>query len=550
MPVGSVKRVKFYQMKKILTIVFSVFLLSGFAFEAMANHEEGHETEMSHEESSHEVAEVVDEGHQAEAVHGEAGHAHDANGAHVAHEEGHGEAHAPTPTWLVIPFVALLLMIATGPLFFEHFWHKNYPIVAFLLAFFVAGYYGLILHDGDSVVHAAAEYVQFIALLAGLFMASGGILIKVDKEGTPMANVVLLLIGAVLANLIGTTGASMLLIRPFIRLNKDRIKPYHIIFFIFMVSNVGGSLTPVGDPPLFLGFLKGVPFMWTVTHNIVPWAFASLCLATVFFFFDNKNKSTKSATVEYSGKTTIKGGKNFIWIALVIGAVFLDPNVFSWVPTIEMELPGHLTKLSYIREVIMLSVAGLSYYFADQDALKGNEFEFEPIKEVAFIFIGIFFTMIPALQIVGAFAQSNPEMITLNMLYWGTGALSGVLDNAPTYVNFLTAGISSAGGSVSNMSQVADYAHGTGVFEGTIAVTETSSIVRLTAISVASVFFGAMTYIGNAPNFMVKSIAEQVGISMPAFFSYVLKFSIPILLPILFLVWLIFFHFGLIDLLV
>jgi Na+/H+ antiporter NhaD/arsenite permease-like protein len=525
-------------MKRILTIVFSLFLLSGIAFQANANHHnEGGEATQTHQ---HDVA----TNHDTQANTAEENGAH-TTVAHASHEEGH---HSAPPMWLVIPFVLLLLMIATGPLFFEHFWHKNYPVVAFSLAFLVAAYYGLVLHDGDSVIHAAAEYVQFIALLAGLFMASGGILIKVDKEGTAMTNVMLLLIGAVLANLIGTTGASMLLIRPFIRLNKDRIKPYHIIFFIFMVSNVGGSLTPVGDPPLFLGFLKGVPFAWTITHNIVPWAFASFCLAAVFFIVDSRNKSNDASTIEYTGKVSIQGGKNFLWIAIVIGAVFIDPNVFPWVPSLQMELHGHLTKLSYVREVIMLSVAALSYYFADEDALKGNEFEFEPIKEVAFIFIGIFFTMIPALAIVADFAQVNPDLISLNMLYWGTGALSGVLDNAPTYVNFLTAGISSAGGSVSDMSQVADYAHGTGKFADTLVATETSSIVRLTAISVASVFFGAMTYIGNAPNFMVKSIAEQVGVQMPAFFSYVLKFSIPILLPILFLVWLIFFHFEAITL--
>jgi Na+/H+ antiporter NhaD/arsenite permease-like protein len=558
-------------MKRILTIVFSLFLLSGIAFQASASHHEDvdgtehvehHDAESNHEshddKAGHEAHafnpiadfEKLDTEHKAKV---ESYCSENYQKAFVACEQKEqaialDSLHVP-PMWLIFPFVGLLLMIATGPLFFEHFWHKNYPIVAFALAFFVAAYYGLLLHDGDSVIHAAAEYVQFIALLAGLFMASGGILIKVDKEGTAMTNVMLLLIGAILANFIGTTGASMLLIRPFIRLNKDRIKPYHIIFFIFMVSNVGGSLTPVGDPPLFLGFLKGVPFTWTITHNIVPWAFASLCLAGLFFVFDSKNKSGEGSTVEYSGKTTIQGGKNFVWIALVIGAVFIDPNKLDWVPSIEMTLHGHLTKISYVREVIMLSVAGLSYYFADEEALKGNEFEFEPIKEVAFIFVGIFFTMIPALQIVAAFAKANPEMISLNMLYWGTGALSGVLDNAPTYVNFLTAAVSSAGGSVADPAQVANYAYGVDMFEVTASTTtETSSIVRLTAISVASVFFGAMTYIGNAPNFMVKSIAEQVGVQMPAFFSYVLKFSIPILLPILFLVWLIFFQLEAITL--
>ena len=568
-------------MKKILTIALTLFLLSGIAFQSQAHdtgHDHDHKTEQldAHDGNHHDSTSVnthsdpdailthqydeLDEAHQ-QKVESYCKAKYNNNFANCKEKEkvtALAAAHAP-PTWLIIPFAALLLMIATGPLFFEHFWHKNYPIVALALALLVAGYYAIAMHDIDSVIHAAAEYVQFIALLSGLFMASGGILIKVDKEGKPMTNVILLLIGAVLANFIGTTGASMLLIRPFIRLNKDRIKPYHIIFFIFMVSNVGGSLTPIGDPPLFLGFLKGVPFTWTITHNIVPWAFASLCLATVFFVFDSKNKQGSSSGIDYTGKISIIGAQNFLWIALVIGAVFIDPNVFASVPSIEMELHHIPTKISYLREIIMFLVAFLSFKLANKEALKGNEFEFEPIKEVAFIFIGIFFTMIPALALVGLFATENGELITLNILYWGTGALSGVLDNAPTYVNFLTAALSSASGDINTpelvdgktMQAAAAYAGQKGTFianpEWTDAEAfEYSSIVRLTAISVASVFFGAMTYIGNAPNFMVKSIAEQVGISMPAFFAYVIKFSLPILLPILFLVWLIFFKLELI----
>ena len=506
----------------------TLLLSLGFGFTSFADH---------HDEGDHSTATtMVDSNH---AAHGDSTHA-----TAVAHAEGHdahGDHHLP-PTWLVIPFVLLLLMIATGPLFFAHFWHKNYPIVAVALGALVVGYYIFVMHDTGSGIHALAEYIQFIALLAGLFMAAGGILIKVDKAGTPMVNVVLLIIGAVLANVIGTTGASMLLIRPFIRLNQDRVKAYHVMFFIFMVSNVGGSLTPIGDPPLFLGFLKGVPFAWTLTHNVVPWMFAITLLAILFFIFDSKNKSGDDVvSAEKTGKITIKGSKNFIWILLIIGAVFLDPNVFSWVPGIETVIHGQLIKISFVREAIMLSIACLSYYFADQSALKGNEFEFEPIKEVAFIFIGIFFTMIPALQLVGDFAKQNPELITTNALYWLTGALSGVLDNAPTYVNFLTAAVASKGGDVAVMSDVVHFSAATGYAEGT------DSRVMLTAISVASVFFGAMTYIGNAPNFMVKSIAEQVGVTMPSFFSYIAKYSLIILLPILALVWFVFFYLGVIE---
>jgi Na+/H+ antiporter NhaD/arsenite permease-like protein len=201
-----------------------------------------------------------------------------------------------------------------------------------------------------------------------------------------MANVALLLIGAVISNFIGTTGASMLLIRPFIRLNQGRIRPYHIIFFIFIVSNIGGALTPIGDPPLFLGFLKGVPFMWTVEHNLLPWAAALAILAVIFYLFDKRNTDLElDEDVEFSGKTSIVGGKNFIWLAIVIASVFLDPNVIDGVPAIVYD--GQ--KFSFLRELIMFSVGFFSYKFADKKAIDGNEFNFEPIREVAFIFIGI-----------------------------------------------------------------------------------------------------------------------------------------------------------------
>ena len=445
------------------------------------------------------------------------------------------EEHQGAPTWTVIPFLLLLLMIATGPLFYEHFWHKNYPLVATLLGLVVVLYYFFVIHNGHSPVHAMFEYVQFISLLAALYIASGGILISVDKEVTPVANVILLLIGTIFANIIGTTGASMLLIRPFIRMNRFRIKPYHIVFFIFMVSNVGGSLTPIGDPPLFLGFLKGVPFFWTLENNLIPWLMASIILAFFFYWFDSRNKSNYNLENEppvYTNKITLIGGRNFFWLLIVVLSVFMDPNVFDWVPFIDYD--GQ--KFSFMRELIMLSCAFMSFKFANKKAIQGNEFNFEPIREVAFIFVGIFFTMMPALELVGNFARSEQgaALITPNTLYWGTGILSAFLDNAPTYLNFLAAGMATVGASITDISHVQSYA--AGGYE--------SSVISLKAISVAAVFFGAMTYIGNGPNFMVKSIAEQVGIKMPSFFGYLIRFSIPILLPILALVWLVFFYWA------
>ena len=465
-------------------------------------------------------------------THGDDKHAQDDHEGDHHGEDDHGGHHAP-PGWTVIPFVLLLGMIATGPLFYEHFWHKNYPLIAVTLATIVVLYYLFVLHDSHAPVHALAEYVQFIALLSSLYIASGGIMINVDKKATPMANEALLLVGAVISNLIGTTGASMLLIRPFIRLNKSRIRPYHIIFFIFMVSNIGGALTPIGDPPLFLGFLKGVPFMWTLTHNVLPWILALAILAAIFYAFDKRNKDEDLlAAVEFTGKTSVIGTKNFLWLAVIIASVFLDPNVIEGVPAIVYD--GQ--KFSFIREIIMLSVGFFSFKFANKDAIKGNEFNFEPIREVAFIFVGIFGTMMPALALVSEFAQSpsGASLIGPNSLYWGTGILSGFLDNAPTYLNFLAAALASQGGDISTISNVQDYAAG-GVYP--------DSVINLTAIAVGAVFFGAMTYIGNGPNFMVKSIAEQTGIHMPSFFGYIIRYSVPILLPIFLIVWLVFFVF-------
>jgi Na+/H+ antiporter NhaD/arsenite permease-like protein len=443
------------------------------------------------------------------------------------------DTHQTAPLWLVIPFAALLIMIATGPLFYEHFWHHNYPKIAVGLASIVVAFYLFILHNTHAPVHALAEYIQFIALLASLYIASGGILIEVDKKATPIANVTLLLIGALISNLIGTTGASMLLIRPFIRLNKGNIQSYHIIFFIFMVSNIGGSLTPIGDPPLFLGFLKGIPFFWTLEHNWPAWILSLGLLATIFYFLDKRfGKTVEPESLDdivYSNKFNLVGARNFLWLMVVIGSVFLDPNVIDWVPAIEY----HGQKFSFIREIIMLSVAYLSFKFADKRAIQGNEFNFEPIREVAFIFIGIFGTMMPALELVGNFAKS-PEgsaLITHNTLYWGTGILSGFLDNAPTYLNFLAAAMASQGADIGNVDMVKNFALNN----------YQDSAFELMAISIAAVFFGAMTYIGNGPNFMVKSIAEQSGVKMPSFFGYIIRYSLPILLPILVITWLVFF---------
>jgi len=452
-------------------------------------------------------------------------------------EKGYPAHKALPPNWLAIPFILLLAMIATGPLLYETFWHKHYPKVSIVLALGVIGYYLLVLHNYIKPVEAMMEYIQFIALIGALYMASSGILIRIQQAATPGVNIALLLGGALLANLIGTTGASMLLIRPYLRLNRDKLKVYHVVFFIFMVSNIGGALTPIGDPPLFLGFLKGVPFFWTLKYNFLPCLFA-LSLLSMFFLLLERNKNidmSVNVNREQKGpKLQITGKRNFIWLLLIIAAVFIDPTIVSWVPAIHYH--GH--DFSFVREIILIVIGFLSYYYAKPGVLKANEFSFAPIKEVILIFIGIFGTMIPALSLIGSFAQSEAgiALITPHSLYWGAGLFSSVLDNAPTYLNFLAASMASQGADMLEAADVYTYAMSTHFPQ---------SILRLKAISIASVFFGAMTYIGNGPNFMVKSIAEQLGTKMPPFFSYIVYFALPFLLPTLILVWLVCFYLGL-----
>lgn len=430
------------------------------------------------------------------------------------------EHELPNP-FMVIPFVTLLLMIATGPLFYKHVWEHHYPKFAIILGLITTFYYLFFLNDTHSLLHTLAEYLSFIALLASLFVASGGILIKVDRKSTPMFNVLFLLFGAVISNVIGTTGASMLLIRPFIKINQNRISPYHIIFFIFIVSNIGGALTPIGDPPLFLGFLRGVPFFWVIQNVWYIWIPALILILAVFFVIDSRNKKGSDEKVEYTGKVEFKGLKNLVFLGIIILSVFIDPGVFSWVPS--------LAPLPFgIREIIMFSVVYLSYKMADKEALKGNEFDFEPIKEVAYLFIGIFLTMIPALQLIAHEANVLGDKLNAGVFYWATGALSGFLDNAPTYLNFLSAAMGKYGLDVNAKTQVQEFVIHDDIY--------------LQAISVAAVFFGAMTYIGNGPNFMVKSISERAGIQMPSFFAYIIKYSLIVLIPIFTLIWLLFFY--------
>lgn len=422
------------------------------------------------------------------------------------------------PPALIAPFGLLLLLIAIMPLSPErikHTWERYYPWVASGLAALVAAFYLIKIPGGlGSIGHTAHEYISFITLIGSLYVIAGGIHIKVKGEATPLDNTILLLVGALLANIVGTTGASMVLIRPYIRMNKIRISAYHIVFFIFIVSNVGGSLTPVGDPPLFLGYLRGIPFFWLFEHVIFIWLFCIGSLLAVFYAYDRRSffRAPKKIQHEIEQPDTwrFEGGINLIFLLVVIGAVFL---------------PGIL----FLREAIMVGAAIASYKLTPKPVHAENHFSFGPIKEVAWLFVGIFITMMPALGYLEAhgkdFGLTKPAHY-----YFATGSLSAVLDNAPTYVNFLT--LAEVKATAAHPAEFAAAAQ-SGDEHATIAVLLEKFPDLIVAVSLGAVFFGAMTYIGNGPNFMVKSIADAAGVKTPSFFGYIFKYSLPVLFPIL-----------------
>ena len=416
-----------------------------------------------------------------------------------------------SPSWLALPFVALLAAIAVMPFVDPHWWERHYAKVSVLLGTVCAVYYLCWLRSPDRLLHAAHEYVSFIALVGSLFVVAGGIHVRVRGGATPLANCGILLLGAVLANVVGTTGASMLLIRPYLRLNRERAAAFHVVFFIFIVSNVGGCLTPIGDPPLFVGYLKGVPFWWVLTHCWREWLVAVGGLLAVFYVFDRHNLSLTPALLRaratHDEVWSLDGKRNLPLLIIVLCAVFIGRPVG-------------------LREGLMLAAATSSYFLTPRRIYRANAFHFAPIWEIAWLFLGIFTTMIPVLDYLAVHATSlgvDSEM----KFFWLTGALSGVLDNAPTYLGFLAVALGKQGLSVDQpVSVVAFLAK-----EGR----------QFAAISLGAVFFGAMTYIGNGPNFIVRSIATQMGVKMPGFFAYLARYSLPILLPFFFALSLLFF---------
>ncbi len=420
------------------------------------------------------------------------------------------------PFWSIAPFALMLLGIALLPLRFPHFWESNANkgVVSALLGAPVALYVSM--HDPHLLWHTALDYVSFLALLGALFTISGGIVMRGDLRATPAINTAFLAGGALLANLIGTTGASMLVIRPLLQTNSERKHVGHIpILFIFVVSNCAGLLTPLGDPPLFLGYLRGVPFFWTL--RLLPeWLFVVSILLVVFFVLDTRAYAKESAAdirrdVAEQRPLTTAGTVNVFYLVGVVFAVLVSPT-----------LPEGLVQ-DGVRLAAMGAMTALSLATTPAELRKENGFSFGPIVEVAVLFAGIFATMIPALEILRVRGAELGVQAPWQF-FWLSGALSSFLDNAPTYLTF------------ASLAQSLGPGHDVAVaFAGGPV-----SATLLTAISAGSVLMGANSYIGNGPNFMVKAIAEEQGVAMPSFGGYLL-WSGSILIPIFVLMTFVFF---------
>ncbi len=462
-------------------------------------------------------------------------------GAVLLAAEGAGQQAGPElgsilPLWSIIPFAGILLSIAIFPLIAPDLWHHHFPKIsaAWALLFavpFMIAFGGEAWHE---ILHIyLVDYIPFIILLWGLYTVSGGILVRGKMKGTPLVNTTFLLIGTVIASWVGTTGAAMLLIRPIIRSNKERQNKVHIIvFFIFLVANIGGSLTPLGDPPLFLGFLHGVSFFWTM--KLLPMmSFVAVILLVLFFVVDTVlyKKEPSSGAAAQDGeqeKIRIVGLYNMIFLLGIIGSVLMSGTVHLG----KVNIGGvHMDVQSLLRDGLIVVMGLLSLKFTPSALRKENEFSWFPIQEVAYLFAGIFMTIIPALAILragehGALAFLVMAVKEPHHYFWVTGILSSFLDNAPTYLTFFNSALGQLLPGIPESAAVPDLM--------------TTHQVFLEAISCGAVFMGANTYIGNAPNFMVRSIAEESGIKMPSFFGYML-YSGSILLPLFFIVALVFF---------
>ena len=445
------------------------------------------------------------------------------------------------PAWLCIPFAGLLLSVALGPLVVPKWWEKNEPWVIVFWSVLVVGLYTVVYSVSSSAEMVLDtffnDYLTFIILLFGLYCVAGNISFDGDLAGSPAVNVCLLIIGTLLSSLIGTTGSSMLMVRPVLKMNSWRRKKDHImIFFIFLVSNMGGCLTPIGDPPLLMGFMRGVPFTWSL--SLFPILFFNMViLLTIFYFLDRKRyraeiaEGRKPDLSRPGMRLKVSGLHNLLYLAMIVAGVVLSgvlPTLSAFQDAsgntkgITLPFGVSFSWPSLIEVVIILLAAFLSFKTTKKEIRTRNHFTWSSIQEVAILFVGIFLTMQPALMLL---KQVGPNLGLTEPweMFWSAGALSSFLDNTPTYLVFLTT------------------AGTLGFTEGITTTLGTVPVTLLKAISCGAVFMGANTYIGNAPNFMVKSMSDENGVQMPSFFGY-MKWSLGVLIPVFLLDTLVFFR--------
>jgi len=450
-------------------------------------------------------------------------------------EGGHGPSlGAVLPLYLGIPFVGILLSIALFPLLAPRFWHHHFGKVSTFWGLSLAIPF-LLMYGGQAMIEIIhiylADYVPFIILLWALYTVAGGILVSGSFAGSPLVNTAMLLFGTVIASWVGTTGAAMLLIRPFLRANAWRKKrTFQVVFFIFLVCNIGGSLTPLGDPPLFLGFLHGVPFFWTL-KLFKPMLLVSLLLLALFFVLDTyyHRKEEGRPPAAEGARLKVEGLHNLFFLGGIVAAVLMSGLLhLGEVPVLGIHRPV----ADLLRDGILILMGILSLRTTRKSIRERNEFTWFPIQEVAYLFAGIFVTMIPVLDILKAGTEGHLAFIIRAVkepvhYFWVTGLLSSFLDNAPTYLVFLNTALGNFSPGVPEREAI----------HALIAGKE----IYLEAIAAGAVFMGANSYIGNAPNFMVRSIAEETGVEMPSFFGYILKYSLTILIPVFAVVTWVFF---------
>jgi len=458
---------------------------------------------------------------------------HDQAQGHATH--GQVNLGEMLPLSSCIPFAGMLLSIALLPLIAGNFWHHHFgKISAFWAACLAVPF--VYVHKGIAVYEILhiilADYIPFIILLWALFTISGGILLKGTLRGTPLVNTGIILIGTILASWMGTTGAAMLMIRPFLRANSHRKnKTFMVVFFIFLVANIGGALTPLGDPPLFLGFLHGVSFFWTL--KILPHMLMTVViLIVIYFLLDSYHYKKEGVVTPDDGEKKplrLVGIYNFLFLGGVVVAVLLSGILdLGQISTIGV----HRATQDWLRDGILIVLGICSLWATPKVLREENDFSWFPIIEVAYLFIGIFITMIPCLLLLkagpnGAFAFLINTVKEPVHYFWVTGLLSAFLDNAPTYLTFFNTALGSFYAGLPESSSV--------------PLLMTEKAIFLQAISTGAVFFGACSYIGNAPNFMVRSIASEAGIKMPSFFGYILKYSLIFLIPTFVIVTFFFF---------